>query len=69
MMKSAQLAPDAILLPTNFDSYRHYSRLLMAAMAAFTDRIEDRGIDENLRRSDGTCQAIAVTLRRASRAL
>src|SRR5258708_6754844 len=27
MMKAAQLAPDAILLPTDFDSYRHYSRL------------------------------------------
>ncbi|HZZ12488.1 MAG TPA: DNA polymerase IV [Paraburkholderia sp.] len=46
MMKAAVLAPDAILLPTDFDSYRHYSRLFKAAVGNFTDRIEDRGIDE-----------------------
>ena len=46
MMKAAQLAPDAILLPTDFDSYRRYSRLFKDAVGAFTDRIEDRGIDE-----------------------
>lgn len=46
MMKAAQLAPDAILLPTDFDSYRHSSRLFKAAVATFTDQIQDRGIDE-----------------------
>ncbi|WP_370653420.1 DNA polymerase IV [Caballeronia sp. Lep1P3] len=46
MMKAAQLAPDAILLPTDFDSYRHYSRLFKAAIATFTTQIENRGIDE-----------------------
>ena len=46
MMKAAQLAPDAVLLPTDFDSYRHYSRLFKSAVATFTDQIEDRGIDE-----------------------
>ena len=46
MMKAAQLAPDAILLPTDFDSYGHYSRLFKAAVATFTTQIEDRGIDE-----------------------
>jgi len=46
MMKAAQLAPDAILLPTDFDSYRHYSRLFKAEVTKFTTRIEDRGIDE-----------------------
>ncbi|KZE35155.1 DNA polymerase IV [Crenobacter luteus] len=46
MMKAAQLAPDAILLPADFDAYRHYSRLFKAAVAAFTPRIQDRGIDE-----------------------
>ncbi|MGF6605971.1 hypothetical protein OKW45_000871 [Paraburkholderia sp. WSM4175] len=45
-MKAAALAPDAIPLPTDFDSYRHYSRLFKAAVRTFTDRIEDRGIDE-----------------------
>ncbi len=46
LMKSAQLAPDAILLPANFDAYRHYSRLFKAAVASIVPRIEDRGIDE-----------------------
>lgn len=46
MMKAAQLAPDAILLPTDFDSYRHYSRLFKNAVATFASQIEDRGIDE-----------------------
>jgi DNA polymerase-4 len=46
MMKAAKLAPDAILLPTDFDSYRHYSRLFKAAVATFCTQIEDRGIDE-----------------------
>lgn len=46
MMKAAQLAPDAILLPVDFDSYRHYSRLFKAAVEAIAPKIEDRGIDE-----------------------
>lgn len=46
LMKSAQLAPDAILLPANFEAYRHYSRLFKAAVASIAGRIEDRGIDE-----------------------
>lgn len=46
LMKAAQLAPDAILLPANFDAYRHYSRLFKAAVADVAPRIEDRGIDE-----------------------
>ncbi|MDP1611798.1 MAG: DNA polymerase IV [Sulfuritalea sp.] len=46
VMKAAKLAPDAILLPVDFDAYRHYSRLFKAAVAAITPLIEDRGIDE-----------------------
>lgn len=46
LMKSAQLAPDALLLPANFDAYRHYSRLFKAAVATIAPEIEDRGIDE-----------------------
>lgn len=45
-MKAARLAPDAILLPVDFDAYRHYSRLFKAAVAAIAPKIEDRGIDE-----------------------
>ena len=46
LMKSAALAPEAILLPANFDAYRHYSRLFKAAVASVAPHIEDRGIDE-----------------------
>ena len=46
IMKAAQLAPDAILLPVDFDSYRHYSRLFKAAVADIATQIEDSGIDE-----------------------
>lgn len=45
-MKAAKLAPDAILLPVDFDAYRHYSRLFKAAVATIAPEIEDRGIDE-----------------------
>jgi DNA polymerase-4 len=46
LMKAAALAPDAVLLPTDFDSYRKYSRLFKAAVAEVAPVIEDRGIDE-----------------------
>lgn len=46
LMKAAALAPDAILLPANFEAYRHYSRLFKAAVATIAPHIEDRGIDE-----------------------
>jgi len=46
IMKAAALAPDAILLPVDFDAYRRYSRLFKAAVAEIAPWIEDRGIDE-----------------------
>jgi len=46
MMKSAVLAPDAILLPVDFDEYRKYSRLFKAAVRSVAPIVEDRGIDE-----------------------
>ena len=46
LMKAAQLAPDTILLPVDFDAYRRYSRLFKAAVGAIAPQIEDRGIDE-----------------------
>ncbi len=46
MMKAGQLAPDAVLLPVDFDEYRKYSRLFKAAVRAITTEVEDRGIDE-----------------------
>lgn len=46
VMKAAQLAPDAILLPVDFAAYRHYSHLFKAAVAGIAPYIEDSGIDE-----------------------
>jgi DNA polymerase-4 len=46
LMKAAQRCPDAILLPTDFDAYRRYSRMFKAAVAEIAPVIEDRGIDE-----------------------
>lgn len=46
LMKAAQLAPDAILLPANFSAYRDYSNLFKIAVASVAPHIEDRGIDE-----------------------
>ncbi|HEY4318029.1 MAG TPA: DNA polymerase IV [Herbaspirillum sp.] len=45
-MKAAKLAPDAVLLPVDFDAYRHYSRLFKAAVRTICPLVEDRGIDE-----------------------
>lgn len=75
LMKAAQLAPDAILLPANFDAYRHYSRLFKAAVCAIAPEMEDRGIDEiyldltalNPEGSHDGARAIALRLQQAVR--
>lgn len=46
IMKAAKLAPDAILLPADFERYRHFSRLFKNTVAQIAPQIEDRGIDE-----------------------
>jgi DNA polymerase-4 len=46
LMKAAALAPQAVLLPVDFDQYRAYSRRFKAAVAEVAPLIEDRGIDE-----------------------
>ncbi|BDI07145.1 DNA polymerase IV [Sphaerotilus microaerophilus] len=46
LMKAAALAPNAILLPADFDEYRRLSRRFKAAVAELAPVIEDRGIDE-----------------------
>jgi DNA polymerase IV len=46
LMKAALRAPDAVLLPTDFERYRLYSRRFKAAVAEVAPLIEDRGIDE-----------------------
>jgi len=46
LMKAAKLAPDALLLPADFDEYRRYSRLFKEAVRTIAPEVEDRGIDE-----------------------
>jgi DNA polymerase IV len=46
LMKAALRCPEAVLLPTDFDQYRRYSRAFKAAVAEVAPVIEDRGIDE-----------------------
>jgi DNA polymerase-4 len=46
LMKAAQLCPQAILLPVDFDEYRRYSALFKQVIAKFAPIVEDRGVDE-----------------------
>jgi len=46
LMKAAALAPDAILLPGDYETYSRVSRTFKAAVAGVAPCIEDRGIDE-----------------------
>ncbi|GAA5232269.1 hypothetical protein GCM10025795_06580 [Verticiella sediminum] len=46
LMKAAALAPDAILLPADFEEYRRMSHRFKEAVAEIAPVIEDRGIDE-----------------------
>ena len=67
MMKAARLAPDAILLPSNFDSYRRYSELFKIAVATIAPRIENRGIDEiyiDLTEAPGETRMLARRIKR-----
>ncbi|MBB5390173.1 DNA polymerase-4 [Herbaspirillum sp. SJZ102] len=67
-MKAAKLAPDAILLPVNFDLYRNYSRLFKDAIRAISPIIEDIGIDEiyaDVSALDGSAEDIAKQLKAA----
>jgi DNA polymerase-4 len=71
VMQAARLAPDATLLPVDFDAYRHYSRLFKAAVAAIAPQIEDRGIDEiyiDLSELPGETLALARRIKEAVRA-
>jgi DNA polymerase-4 len=46
LMKAARMAPDAVLLPVDMETYRRYSRRFKAAVREIAPRIEDRGVDE-----------------------
>jgi DNA polymerase-4 len=70
VMKAARLAPDAVLLPADFNAYRHYSQLFKAAVLEIAPEMEDRGIDEiylDLSAHDEPTQALAQRLKQAVR--
>src|SRR5215213_6197576 len=46
LMKAAKLAPDALLLPADFDEYRRFSKLFKDTVRDIAPYVEDRGIDE-----------------------
>jgi DNA polymerase-4 len=46
LMKAALRAPQAVLLPVDFEQYRLFSRRFKAAVAEVAPVIEDRGVDE-----------------------
>ncbi len=46
LMKAAELCPQAILLPVDFNEYRKYSRLFKQTTLEITPVMEDRGVDE-----------------------
>jgi len=46
LMKAALLCPQAILLPVDFDQYRHYSRRFKTIITEIAPVMEDRGVDE-----------------------
>ena len=46
VMKAAKLCPDAILLPVDFDQYRHYSQRFKHLITEIAPVMENRGVDE-----------------------
>ncbi len=46
VMKAAKLCPDAILLPVDFDQYRHYSQRFKTIITEIAPVMENRGVDE-----------------------
>jgi DNA polymerase-4 len=70
LMKAAALAPGAILLPGDYETYSRVSRAFKAAVAAIAPRIEDRGIDEifiDLTEVPGETRELAQRLKDAVR--
>jgi DNA polymerase-4 len=46
LMRAAQLCPEALLLPAEFERYRDYSQRFKQVIARYAPQIENRGIDE-----------------------
>jgi DNA polymerase IV len=62
---AARLCPACVFLPVDFERYRAASRQFKQAIAAVTNAIEDRGIDEvylDLTEVAGSSRALAVDL-------
>ena len=69
LMKAAALAPQAVLLPVDFEQYRLHSRRFKAAVAEVAPVIEDRGIDEiyiDLTDVPGAQDSLSATTRTAA---
>lgn len=70
LMQSARLAPDAVLLPVDFEAYRDHSRRFKQAVLAVAPVMEDRGIDEiylDLTEFDEPSEVIAARIKQAVR--
>lgn len=68
LMQSAKLAPDAILLPADFEAYKYYSGAFKDAVRQIVSVIEDRGIDEiylDLTDIDEPTQSLALRIKSA----
>jgi DNA polymerase IV len=46
LMKAAKLCPQALLLPVDFERYRHFSRTFKSIILDIAPVIQDRGVDE-----------------------
>ncbi len=71
LMKAAQLAPEALLLPANFEAYVRISRAFKAAAAVIAPCMEDRGIDEiylDLTEVEGETEELGHRLKAAVKA-
>lgn len=67
-MKAARLAPNAVLLPVDFELYRRYSRLFKTAVHSVCPVIQDIGIDEvyaDVSFLEGESEAIARRVKAA----
>ncbi|HET8901857.1 MAG TPA: DNA polymerase IV [Holophagaceae bacterium] len=68
LMKAAALAPEALLLPANFEAYARMSRAFKAAAAVIAPCMEDRGIDEiylDLTEVEGGTRELGLRLKAA----
>jgi DNA polymerase-4 len=69
-MKAARLAPDAVLLPADFELYTRFSRLFKNAVRSIAPQVQDVGIDEvyaDVSSLEGDGEAIAHRIRAAVR--